>query len=407
MPGKPDIDEVPRIVPEAVIPARAGGPGRGPWAGVIAVLVVVLIGYLFTKPPEPRLDWREGTPPRPGLNVESLIVTAEGFAILAGPGESGGRVWSTVDGDQWTERTLPRLSARIVYHQSGLFVVDGPRVSRIGPDADDTIVEVGLPAPVRIGNGSDRSGLVAVLDGLLAQTVDGDFYWSPEGRVFDLVVPAAEWRAESDVTLSPRVVPEVVRQRVRSVCQPAARRAPDIPPVVSAADEVVVFVAQDDSSIIWPACEPILWASADGITWHPRSEESPFPSGAYLHDVAWRDGRFVAVGGIGLDEAHAWTSVDGDTWEELELPTTEDQVDLTDIEAGGLGWVLTADPRDGGSRTGWYSADAECWERLPLGVGAEKVAVGEDRILLANRSGDAVIWVGTESGSRGFLRRCA
>ena len=407
MADKHSIDEVPRVVPEGVLSVVRSASARGPRTGFVAILVVAVVGYLFTQPPEPRLDWTAGTLPRAGLNAESLIGTAEGFSILAGPGESGGEVWSTVDGDAWTSRTLPRVSTRIVHHHAGLFVVDGPNVSRIGPDADDTIVKADLPAPVRIGNGSDRSGLIAVLDGLLAQTVDGDLFWSSEGRRFELALAAAEWRAESDVTVSPRVVPEVVRRRVRSVCQPAARRAPDIPPIVDTADEMIAFVPQDDSSIVWPTCEPILWASEDGLNWDRRTAVSPFPPGAYVYDVAWSEGRFVAVGGVGLDEPHAWTSLDGDTWEELEIPTTEHQLDLTDVAAGGLGWVLMADSRDGTGRTGWYSADAACWEPLPPGVAGQSIAIGDDRILLADRTPGSRIWVGTESDSRGLLRMCA
>lgn len=401
------IDAAPKVVPEGAMPYQHRAPRRGPKVGFIAILVVVVVGVLFALPPEPRLAWEQGTLPRSSLNVESLITTAEGFAVLAGPGSSGGAILSTTDGARWLTRTLPRVSTRIVYHSNGLYVVDGLTLRRVGPDADDAIVNVEIPGPVRIGNGSDRSGLMAVLGGLVVQTVDGDLFWSSNGRGFELSIGAADWRAESDVTVSPRVVPEVVRRRVQSVCQPAARRAPDIPPIVEAGDQVVAFVAKDDSSIVWPACEPVLWTSTDGTDWSLLSETSPFPPGAYVYDVAWRAGRFVAVGGIGLDEAHAWTSLDGAVWEELELPSWDGPLDLINIEAGGLGWVLMGNSRDRVGRVGWYSADGTCWEPLPPGVGGQSIAVGEDRILLADRTPESVIWVGQEAGSFSPLRRCA
>ena len=83
--------------------------------------------------------------------------------MLSGPDASGGAVWTTSDGNRWIQRPLPRIGYGAVYHPTGLFVMDGRSLAVMGPDADDPPVVVALPDPVRIGNGSDRPGLVSGL----------------------------------------------------------------------------------------------------------------------------------------------------------------------------------------------------------------------------------------------------
>ncbi len=373
---------------------------------VLAALVAVgLIGYEATVIPRDRLVWEQRPVPKGRLNAESLIRTPTGFSVLAGPGLPGGIVWSTVDGSEWIRRTLPRLASRIVYHPRGLFVVDRREVLRVGPDGDDGSERIDLPGSIRIGNGSQRPGLLAGLEGLIAQTVQGDVFWSANGRTFDLVIEAPTWGADSDVTPPPSDVLEVAPDRVRSTCRPRAKRAPDVPPLVEAGSRLVALVPEHDPSVVWPVCEPVVWTSSDGAAWAPMSELSPFPFGAYVYDLAWRDGLFVAVGGIGYNVEMVWTSTDGRTWEPFDRFGGDVELDLVDVEAGPLGWVVVGAPRDGSPRVGWFSEDGRCWEQLPEGVTGRGVSVGGERIMTVD--GDPpTIWIGTPTDPLIPWHRC-
>lgn len=107
-----------------------------------------------------------------------------------------------------------------------------------------------------------------------------------------------------------------------------------------------------------PMCEPVLWPSPDGSDWELLSRESPFGVGAWVTDVASRDGRHVAVGGhegVGA----AWVSDDGRTWTRLDLLVGE----VAAVAAGPAGWVLLEG--GGGPSRAWTSKDGVTWESLP------------------------------------------
>lgn len=369
-----------------VIPLDAQGPAERrlspPTPVVVALaLIGIAIAIIATDAPEPSLEWTEGTAPQSRLNARSIVATPTGFSVLGGLRDSGGTVWSTADGVDWDSRTLPHLSRRIVYHHRGLFVIDRGSLTRIGPDGDDPIGIIDLPEPIRIGRGSGRAGLVAAFDGLLAQVVSGDVFWSPDGRDFDLVIEAGEWGADSDVTPRPSDVVDVAAGRVRTNCEARAQIAPDVPPVLVTPTRLLALIPEHDPSVIWPVCEPILWESPDGSDWAPRSDESPFPEAAYVYDAAWRDGRFIAVGGIGFDDSKVWTSRDGDTWTEIDSIPAQVDADVTRVAAGPAGWIVMAAPRDGSSPIAWYSAGGECWTEVPRESAGSGVAVGDDLIV--------------------------
>jgi hypothetical protein len=247
--------------------------------------------------------------------------------------------------------------------------------------------------------------LAAVSDGMIAQTVRGDVFYAPDGRDFELVVEAAEWGADSDVTPMISDVVEVAADRVRSSCRPRSKRAPDVPPFISTGSLLVAMLPESDPSVIWPVCEPVLWTSADGVTWVPMMERSPFPDGAYVYDLAWSGGRYVAVGGIGYNTAMLWSSFDGRSWEPFDRFAADEEIDLVDVEVGPLGWVVIAAPRDGSDRIGWFSEDGECWEPLPEGVVGQGLSVGEDHILTV--AGDPpTIWVATPASPLISWHRC-
>ncbi len=369
-------------------------PSRFRW--LVGVLAAAFVSVALAQGPQ--LQWREGETPQRFLNAESVVATPGAFSILAGPEGSGGTVWTTSDGRRWLQRPLPRIGYRIVYHQTGLFVLDGRSVSVVGPDADDPPVTVALPDPVRIGNGSDRPGLVAGLGGLVAQTVGGDIFFAPAGRRFAEVVSADQWRASADVTSFTSTILSVPPPRIRSNCHPVERRSPDIVPVVDAGTELVAFVPESDPSTAWPVCEPVLWVSDDGVEWTAESAESPFPFGAYVSDVDWRNGRYVAVGGVGLDEPAAWTSTDGLDWDVVELPGLEDGSRLVGVERGGLGWMILGERTDGMHGAGWFSTDGTCFRSVPDRVIGSSVAVNEEAVISVGRSPDPEVWVATLEG---------
>lgn len=395
------------VMPTSEAPSRPQierRPSRFRWLAVLLAIAVVSVALSGG----PQLQWRQGEAPQRFLNAESVVATPGAFSILAGPEVSGGAVWTTSDGQRWLQRPLPRIGYRIVYHPTGLFVLDGRSLAVVGPDADDAPVTVALPDPIRIGNGSNRPGLVSGLGGLVAQTVTGDFFFAPGGRRFEAVVPSEQWRSSADVTGFTSTILSVPPPRIRSSCQPVERRAPDVVPIVDTGARLVAFVPETDPSIAWPVCEPVLWTSADGAEWRAESSESPFPRGAYVHDVDWRDGRYVAVGGVGLDVPVAWTSTDGVDWDVVELPGIEDGSRLVEVEQGGLGWLIVSDRTDNSRAQGWFSTDGTCFRGIRDGVIGAAVAVNEDSVFSIGRSPDPEIWVGTLEGLNidlGWCRR--
>jgi hypothetical protein len=377
-------------------------PSRFRWVFGLIAIGAVWLGVSQA----PSLVWASGESPQRFLNAESVVATPGAFSVLAGPDASGGAVWTTSDGQRWLERPLPRIGYRVVYHPTGLFVMDGRSLAVVGPDADDPPVTVALPDPIRIGNGSDRPGLVSGLGGLVAQTVPGDIYFAAGGRRFELAVSADEWRASADIPGFAATILSVPPPRIRSICQPLERRAPDIVPIVDAGSELVAFVPESDPSIAWPVCEPILWASDDGLEWQAQGTVSPFPAGAYVTDVDWRDGRFVAVGGVGLDGPMAWTSTDGAAWDAIELSGIEDVSRLLHVEQGGLGWMIISDLRDSSRARGWFSTNGVCFRPVPDQVLGSRVAINDDSVISIGRSPDPDIWVGTIEGLRSDLGWC-
>jgi hypothetical protein len=103
--------------------------------------------------------------------------------------------------------------------------------------------------------------------------------------------------------------------------------------------------------------------SGPGTAGHPGH----FAGQAIVDDVATANGRFVAVGYVGLRgvwTAIAWTSIDEETW---ELATIDDQPGSFAVSI-----VVTADGQFvAGGRSGptpvvWTSADGRDWTRLEL-----------------------------------------
>jgi hypothetical protein len=149
---------------------------------------------------------------------------------------------------------------------------------------------------------------------------------------------------------------------------------------------------------------PFILTSADGHAWAQTLD--PTREEILLHDVAWGNGRFVAVGGIrGLGQGAVCSSADGIRWTR-ERPGRRIQT-LVAAAFGNGTFVAVAE-------AGWIyrSADGETWakseEMVPLWIrdiafgGGTFVLVGSARpeggtVILT--SADGVAWTGRAGGS--------
>lgn len=131
-------------------------------------------------------------------------------------------------------------------------------------------------------------------------------------------------------------------------------------------------------------CEPIPWFSSDGATWLPVAEESPFGENAViLPKVTERNGRFVAVGSTGGENAAVWVSDDGLSWDRIDL----DLEVIDAVAAGKAGWMLTGvfDWKEEVQQVMFFSADGITWDGpydrpvgLTSGYVPTQLAVGPD-----------------------------
>jgi hypothetical protein len=125
---------------------------------------------------------------------------------------------------------------------------------------------------------------------------------------------------------------------------------------------------------------PQAWYSADGTTWELASVPSPpvdvgiddDHADAWMQDVAISGDVLVAVGEIGTScgqncgryEPVAWTSTDGMTWTEVDLP-----IPATRVTIGGDGFVAVGNalcdfPECVGGPTVWTSSDGVHWREV-------------------------------------------
>jgi sugar lactone lactonase YvrE len=139
-----------------------------------------------------------------------------------------------------------------------------------------------------------------------------------------------------------------------------------------------------------PSCEPVVWFSTDGNVWELQSPDSPFGEGAAVHDIAERDGRLVAVGGVTASASGAiWSSNDGVTWQRADV-----QLDgAVSVAGGDLGWLVA-----GPSTEMWFSADGLAWDGPYEGPEAlfgfywrTEPAIGNDSIYVVGGTHDTYL----------------
>ncbi|MEO8272897.1 MAG: hypothetical protein ABI620_02360 [Chloroflexota bacterium] len=118
-----------------------------------------------------------------------------------------------------------------------------------------------------------------------------------------------------------------------------------------------------------------VWRSTDGRSWVQVPWSATF-AGASMLDVAWSDGRLLAVGFGGAEARPAfWTSTDGDTWDRIQAPGLDMGPGATEAwpsrvigVAHGFAvaatWSLVTDDSARIGRVVWATRDGLGWEAV-------------------------------------------
>lgn len=236
--------------------------------------------------------------------------------------------------------------------------------------------EVGnVPAGLLDRGAAGPSGLVAV-------RLDRVYVWDGSGM--------AEATQPPDRALHPEPAAGCSAPGIRT-----EGTLPELGPVAATDGGFIALAARSQAD--WyttPLCEPLVWRSADGDTWTPTSDDSPFGERAFVHDLAVVGGRVVVVGGVSTTEAAAWVSDDGGlTWQQAGLRAGQ----VWKVAGSARGWIALGyrDPNPTGEVAGdmWFSADGLVWdgpyERPPgwgglIGgwdTGAVGLAMLDDRVV--------------------------
>lgn len=366
------------------------------WA-LVLMLIASLAGLFvivsITEPRIPPLEWTRQLGPSDSVNIDSLVGTNDGFALLSGMTAEGVVLWWSDDGSSWSSQTLQGAPSQLAPLDNGLLAYSvriGRMLESVADqwlEAEDNLV---FPDEVRSRQGSGRPSLVDTQNGLLALSLYGDVWWSQDRATFDLVVADPAWGSGSEVDLA-----------FDSVCRPPTRISPDAPPVVETESGLVALVSSNPAEPfgIWPVCEPEVWFSDDGSTW--TGSGAILGDGAYVYNLAWRQGRFTAVGGFEIGTPAVWTSTDGIDWEPIGTFASVADADLYTVEAGPAGWVILGRNSEGSGTVGWTSLDGLCWLPLPLPVSGSDSAVTTEHILIVDRTTYPVVWRGAVTGGNG------
>jgi len=357
--------------------------------GLIAGLVVIIA---TTRPANPSLDWARQTGPSGPINLDSLVATSDGFALLSGVTADGVLLWSSRDGTSWESQPLAGSPSQLAAVGDLLvaYEVGGGRI--LTPDGGAWIEgeEIEFPDEIRSRQGSGRPSLVADESGFVVTSILGDVWWSADGSEFEIVVADPEWGPGQTVEVP-----------FDSACRPPTRISPDVPPIATTDSGFAALISSNPAEPfgIWPVCEPQLLFSADGRSWARTG--TALGDGAYVYNVAWQDGRFTAVGGTGIGQPSAWSSSDGQEWDRIDTFEFVSGVDLYTVQAGPAGWVILGRESEGSSPVGWTSSDGLCWSALPADVDGNGAAVSRDEMMVVERVTYPETWVAAATGVAG------
>lgn len=363
------------------------------WAwGLMAVSLIggVVVLTYATEPRLPSFQWASGEGPV-SVNLDSMVATDDGFAVLSGMTADGVLLWWSENGTDWVNERVAGAPRQLAPLAAGLLAYDArDGLVMMKDDAGwaPSGGEILFPDDIRARQSTGRPSVILAGDGLLAMSVAGDVWLTDDGTEFQQVIPHPDWGPGQTVNVP-----------FESACAPPTTISPDVPPLAMADGGFVALISSNSAEPfgIWPVCEPRPWLSMDGITW--TASESSFDDGAYVYDLASRDGLLIAVGGHRVGDPAAWASVDGKVWHEIDSFSELSGLDLLNIEAGPAGWVILAKDGDGPGTSGWTSTDGACWEPLPSQVGGLDAAVTENQVLVIDRTAYSELWLGTATGS--------
>lgn len=352
----------------------------------MALAAVIAVVILATRPRLPPIEWEPGQGPIESANLRSLVALGDGFAVLSGMTAQGVLLWRLTPDHEWTSTALEDAPSQLAADDSRLIAYGERRAVIL--DEEPGSDPISFPDELRSRQRSGRASLVPTRYGLLAMTIHGDVWLSEEGGSFAPVIHQPAWGPG-------------VERPFDSACQPPSRRSPDVPPVVETDGRLVTMVSSNPEEPfgIWPTCEPEIWSSPDGSSWDATG--GSLGDGAYVYDLAWRDGRFVAVGGFGVTEPVVWTSADGMDWDPVPSLSGEVEADLFTVEAGPAGWLILGQGPGSHDSVGWTSFDGLCWEELPAGVQGSGGAVSNDAFLIVDRASPGSYWLGRVTGQTG------
>lgn len=158
----------------------------------------------------------------------------------------------------------------------------------------------------------------------------------------------------------------------------------------------LVAVGVDETNWDGPATVfPAVWTSPDGYTWtRVPHDQSVFPEGAGMVDVAVGSTGLVAVGFDRIDEslvAAVWSSPDGFTW--TRVPHDEAlfggfHEDMSSVAAVGDGFIAVGSWAEANV---WTSPDGITWNRIPH----DEAVFGDSSMLKVITGGPGVVVLGS------------
>jgi hypothetical protein len=339
----------------------------------------------------PGFDWTAIDPPQGPLNIDSIVTLDEGVALLSGVASPGVQLWWR-DTSGWESQLLEYSPTQLSRAGNDLIAYRARSGTLLTMENGRWVpmLDVEFPAATRSRQASGRASVLGAADGLLELSLFGDVWWIDSNGEPTLVVEEPSWGHGFEQPFTPS-------------CRPPSRSSPDVPPIVATDDLIIAMTSSnpDEPFGIWPVCEPVSWTSTDGMKWSMATTNLS-GDGIYVYDLAWRDGTLLAVGGRGIGRPAVWASGDGLEWVEV-TPDMPEAVDLFQVEAGAVGWVMLGRVSLEPMPVGWTSTDATCWEPLPNPIGGSEAAVTDNDILIIDRTAPNM-WLGSPTGSRGACR---
>ncbi len=325
---------------------RSGVFGAGTW------VVVGNAGRILTSP-----DGTAWTSRTSGVTTDLAGVAFDrGLFVAVG---AGGVVLTSTDGTVWTRRTSGTTGAlNAVASVKGAWVAAG----------DNSVTLTSADAVTWSAASMDNKSGVGAL--LVAGSGDAGLLLGRVGEIFTADSPSA-WRRVTEGTGESRL----------GLIYAGGR---------------FVAVGQTTDPVTRTVGAPV-WTSTDGLAW---TRANPAANFANLNDVAYGQGRYVAVG----DSSRVFTSTDGVAWTQSAFNVT---TTLSAVAAGPAAFVAAS--------TGaaiYSSADGATWTQRATNLGGafRAAAYGAGRFVVVGdggriqQSADGAAWTAATSGVTSALQ---